>query len=240
MLQVRNWHAVACGLSAFLTLAGAARAAIVVDTFEQAQGPIVLNAAPGTVGGFQDGAGILQTERNIRVSGSSVGGGPISAAVSGGQLTVTRPAGSLGEVDLWWDGNNSTETFSPTGLLGLNLTAGGNTGFAIQTVATSSTALELQLVVWTDGSNTSRILFTLPTGAAIVEIPFSDFEVFSGAGANFASVGAIYLYTSNNSGAWTFSLTDIRVETLATIFVDGFESSDYCRWSSFLGGAGCI
>ncbi len=229
---LKSWRTAAFGLVGILALASAALAVIVIDTFEQAQGPVSLNAAPGTVGSFQDGAGILQTERNIRVSGSSVAGGPISATVAGGQLTVTRPAGSLGEVDLWWDGNNSTETFSPTGLGGANLTAGGNTGFAIQTVSSTSTVLDLQLVVWTDGSNTSRVLFTLPAGAAIIEIPFSDFEVFSGAGANFASVGAIYLYTSNNSGAWTFTLTDLRLERLATIFLDGFESSNTSAWSA--------
>lgn len=229
---LKSWRTAAFGLVSILALAAAAPAVVVVDTFEQAQGPVSLNAAPGSVGSFQDGAGILQTERNIRVSGSSVAGGPISATVAGGQLTVTRPAGSLGEVDLWWDGNNSTETFSPTGLGGANLTAGGNTGFAIQTVSSTSTVLELQLVVWTDGSNTSRVLFTLPAGAAIIEIPFSDFEVFSGAGANFASVGAIYLYTSNNSGAWTFTLTDLRLEKLATIFLDGFESSNTSAWSA--------
>lgn len=222
----------AAGFIGFLVLAGPGAAVIVIDTFEQAQGPVSLNAAPGTVGSFQDGAGILQTERNIRVSGSSVAGGPISATVAGGQLTVTRPAGSQGEVDLWWDGNNSTETFSPTGLGGANLTAGGNTGFAIQTVSSSSTVLELQLVVWTDGSNTSHVLFTLPPGAAILEIPFSDFTVSSGAGANFASVGAIYLYTSNNAGAWTFTLTDLRLEKLSTIFQDGFESNSTDAWSA--------
>lgn len=228
----KSWRTAACGLVGILALAGAAPAVIVIDTFEQAQGPVSLIAAPGTVGSFQDGAGILQTERNIRVSGSSVAGGPISATVAGGQLTATRPAGSLGEVDLWWDGNNNTETFSPTGLGGANLTAGGNTGFAIQTVSSTSTVLELQLVVWTDGSNTSRVLFTLPAGAAIVEIPFSDFEIFSGTGANFASVGAIYLYTSNNSGAWTFTLTDLRLEKLSTIFLDGFESNNTNAWSA--------
>ncbi len=240
MFRAKVWCVASCGLTGFLALAGAAQPVIVVDTFEQAQGPVVLNAAPGSVGSFQDGAGILQTERNIRVSGSSVAGGPISATVAGGQLTVTRPGGSLGEVDLWWDGNNNSESFSPTGLGGVNLTAGGNTGFAIQTVSSSSTALEMQLVVWTDGSNTSRVFFTLPAGAAILEIPFTDFEVFSGAGANFASVGAIYLYTSNNSGAWTFTLTDIRLELLSTIFLGNFESNDFCGWSAVVGGAPCI
>lgn len=225
-------RALVCGSTGLVALTSAAWPSIVVDTFEQAQGPVTLNAAPGTVGSFQDGAGILQTERNIRVSGSSVAGGPISATVSGGQLTVTRPSGSTGEVDLWWDGNNSTETFSPTGLGGIDLTAGGNTGFALQTVASSSTSLELQLVVWTDGSNTSRVLFTLPAGAAILEIPFTDFQVFSGAGANFANVGAIYLYTSNNTGAWTLTLTDLRLEALSTIFLDGFESNNTSAWSA--------
>ena len=228
----RLWRATIYGFTGLVAFTGAARPVIVIDTFEQAQGPVSLNAAPGTVGSFQDGAGILQTERNIRVSGSSVAGGPISATVTGGQLTVTRPSGSTGEVDLWWDGNNSTETFSPTGLGGANLTAGDNTGFALQTVTSTSTSLELQLLVWTDGGNVSRVLFTLPAGAAILEIPFTDFEVFSGAGADFANVGAIYLYTSNNTGAWTFTLTDFRLETLSTIFLDGFESNDTSAWSA--------
>jgi hypothetical protein len=227
------------GLTAVLALASAAGADIVIDTFETNQGPVVLNLAPGTVGTFQDGAGILQTERNIRVTGSSVAGGAISANVTGGQLTVARPAGSLGEVDLWWDGNNSSTDFNPVGLGGISLTTGGMTGIAIQTVSSTSTSLEMQLVVWTDGGNTSRIFFTLPAGAATIELPFAQFELFSGSGANFTSVGAIYLYTSDNSGAWTFSLTDIRVKRLSTVFVDGFESNAYCLWSSQTGGLPC-
>ena len=46
------------------------------------------------------------------------------------------------------------------------------------------------------------------------------------------SVGAIYLYTSNNSGAWTFTLTDLRLEKLSTIFLDGFESNNTNAWSA--------
>jgi hypothetical protein len=233
MFIERGFRLAVSGLTAGLVLASAVRADIVVDTFETNQGPVVLNMAPGSVDSFQDGAGILQTERNIRVTGASVAGGAISANVTGGQLTVTRPSGSSGGIDVWWDGNNSSTSVDPVGLGGVDLTAGGLTGFAISTSSSNSTALEMLLVVYTDSVNISSVFFTLPAGAATLEIPFAHFELIWGAGATFTNVGAIYLSTLNDSPAWTFTLSDIRIQRLSTIFLDGFEDDGYCSWSNY-------
>jgi hypothetical protein len=194
----------------FLVLPGSVTAQLLIDDFSSAQGPVTLSMVPGTVEDFADGSGILQTERNIRVSGSSVAGGNISAQVMAGALTFSRPGVSNGEVDVWWDGNNNTNTFNPTGLGGLNLTTGGQDRFRVTVVSSSSASLNMRLVVWTDGTNFSERNFTLPTGGGTVDLTFASFTLGGGVGASFINVGAIYLRTVEASGDWTASIDEIR------------------------------
>jgi len=230
---VRPFSLLLVAAGAFASATSLRAAAVNVDTFATDQGPVTLSTAPNTVNDWvnDSGAGtILGAERNIRISGSSVAGGSITAQASSGQLTITRPSGSTGEVDLWWDGQSNSSSFSTTGLGGADLTAGGNTGFQINSVSSSSTTLRMQIYVYSS-AGTSHKFFTLPSGSGTIEIPFAEFET-SGFGADFTSAGAIYLYTADNSGAWSLTLNSIKLAYLSRIFNDGFETADYCVWSS--------
>ena len=208
---------------------------IVIDDFNSGALTVVLNSAPGTAANFVDGnAGtVLQTERNLRVSGSSVAGGNISATSGIGSYSFTRPAGSDGTMEIWWDGNNNSTTFMPTGLGGVNLTANGQNAFRFQVTSSSSAALSLAFYVWTDGGNLSRGELTLPAAGGTVDLPYSSFSVFGGAGASFTNVGALFLGTTSPSNqAWTAVIDDLRTVQSALIFSDGFATGTTVRWSS--------
>jgi hypothetical protein len=211
-------------------LGGPAGAAdLVIDDFSTAQGPVSQGTTFSTANDFVDGAGILQTERNLRVSaGADVSGGPLTAQVSGGTFTFNRPGATLGQIDMWWDGDNSTATFSPTGLGGIDLTAGGRDRFRIPVVSSSSASLQMRIIVWTDGTNLSQRDFTLPTGGGTVELLFSSFTVAAGTGGDFTNVGAIFINTILNTGAWTATLGTLRAAEPDTDGDGIVDSLDNC------------
>ena len=223
-------------LSTVVGIPGAAVAqSIVIDDFNSGALTVVLNSAPGTAVNFVDGnAGtVLQGERTLRVSGSSVAGGNISATSGVGSYGFTRPAGSDGTIEIWWDGNNNSTTFQPTGLGGVNLTANNQNAFRFQITSSSSAALSLAFYVWTDGGNLSRGELTLPAGGGTVDLPYSSFGVFGGSGAAFTNVGALFLGTTSPSNqAWSAVIDDIRTVQSSLIFMDGFATGTTVRWSS--------
>lgn len=223
----------------FATAAGIPGAAfaqsIVIDDFNSGVLTVVLNSAPGTTGSFVDGnAGtVLQSERNLRVSGSSIAGGNISATTGLGSYGFTRPAGSDGTIEIWWDGNNNSTTFQPAGLGGVNLTTNGQNAFRFQVTSSSSAALSLAFYVWTDGTNLSRGELTLPAGGGTVDLPYASFSVFGGSGATFTSVGALFLGTTSPSNqAWSAVIDDIRTVQSSLIFMDSFSTGTTVRWST--------
>ncbi len=192
---------------------------ITIDTFST-NSPTT-SFGPGGGGGtltrFDDGAGILQTERNIRLSTGSLGAAETVSVDVGttlaGALAFARSAGVTNTtVEVWWDGNNDTSVFNPTGLGGINLTAGGQDRFVINVVGSSDTVKQMRLVVWTDGSNLSEQNFTLPAAGGTVTLLYSGFTIAGGTGANFTNVGAIFLRTVDPSGAWSAQITNISTQ----------------------------
>ncbi len=206
-----------------------AGAQLVVDTFEVSQPLLELTSVPGVVHDHNaDDPSILGGERDLRISGSDLSGGNITAQVTGGVLTFNRPGASVGEVDVWWDGLNNTSTFDPLGLGGMDLTNGGSTDrFRLHVISSSSAILQMRMVVWTTGTAFSEMNFTLPTAGGFVDLPFASFTP-SGGGAVFTDVGAVYLRTVEASGAWTASLGSVAitnslpsVELISTTFATG-------------------
>lgn len=193
--------------------------AIVIDDFNTPSATISLLAPGGTVTRFDDatpGNTILQTERNLRLGSLSSGGGAFDLQVSfgscpAGQLCFNRAADVVnGSVEAWWDGNNDTNVFSPTGLGGIDLTAGGQDRIRITSVSSSSTTLNMRVVVWTDGTSLSEHNFTLPAGPGTVDLLYANFTTPLGSSpANFANVGAIFLRVVEANGAWSAQLGQI-------------------------------
>lgn len=187
---------------------------IVVDDFSTNSAGHI-RVSPGTDTSFDDGSGILQTERNLRLSAGTVGpGASIEMNVASGAMGFTRSASLTGgTIEMWWDGNNNTATFSPTGLGGVNLTAGGQDRFVITVNSSSDTSSLMGLQVWTDGSNRSEHTFTLPGAGGTVTLPYANFVNTGGTGADFANVGAIFLRTADDgAGLWIASIEDIRTQ----------------------------
>ena len=210
---------------------------IVIDDFNTGPITVTLNSAPGTQANFIDGSpgSVLGIERNLRVSGSSVAGGNISETTGLGSWSFTRPAGSNGTIELWWDGDNNTTTFSTTGLGGANLAANGQNALRFTVTSSSSAALSLAVYFY-NGGNVSRGELTLPTGGGIVDLPYASFSVFGGSGVNFASVGAILIGTTAPSDAgWSAVIDDIRTTQTNLLFADSLETGTTVRWSSTAG-----
>lgn len=222
------------GLLMAASMSGSAAAqSIVVDDFATGPVQVILDTAPGTESQFVDGAGIVQGERNVRVSGSSVAGGDITAEVANGVLTFDRPSGSTGTIEMWWDGNNDSTSFAPTGLGGIDLTANGQNAFLLETTASSSVSLFLNLYVWTDGSNSSVISLAFLNSATRITIPYTSFVAAAGSGADFSNVGAIFLGTGEGADQpWSLSINDLRTVNMNSIFEDGFEIGGTGHWSA--------
>ncbi|MEM1204206.1 MAG: lamin tail domain-containing protein [Acidobacteriota bacterium] len=108
----------------------------------------------------------------------------VAGHVLGGERDVVRSGPST----RWtWDGADGTVELDPTGLGGVDLTAGGFESVFVVGVPASAVAAELTLEVWTGAGRPSAVRVDVDAGVARgIEIPFSDFR-----GADLADVGAV-------------------------------------------------
>lgn len=182
-------------LPALVLLASSAGAQTTIDLFTTNQA--TLSAPPDAASTATGGADIIGTRRGLAVK-NLLGTGPTSAGAAGGAfslaVTATTPD-SRGEARLSWDGDTNPTVLDPVGLGGVNLVGGSARGFRIRVNSTSVAGVELELAVHTDAANASRAARLLPLIAAPTDvlIPFSEFRVASGSGADFSDVGALEL-----------------------------------------------
>ncbi len=176
--------------------AQAAAAQTTIDSFTTNQASIL--APPGGASNVATGgADILGGRRYLSPTNLS-GAGPTTVAVSGGNLTFsvtnTTPD-SRGLATVRWDGTTGIGP-SPTPSIGpVNLTSGGASGLRIRVASTSVAGVELEMTVYTDSSNLSRAGRRLPLVAAPTDffLPFSEFRLAGGSGADFTTVRALVL-----------------------------------------------
>ncbi len=169
-------------------------AQVTIDTFTTSQS--TLTAPPDQSSAVTGGADIIGTTRGI-VQHELAGAGPSTDAVAAGLLTLTVPnttPDSRAEARLSWDGDLLPNVLDPVGLGGVSLTTGNATGLRIR-VASAGANAELEFTVYSSAANFSRAARLLPVIASSTDIfvPFTEFRVAGGTGANFASVGAIEL-----------------------------------------------
>ena len=145
-------------------------------------------AAPEAIGG----------ERDFSVQLTSATGSVSLAAndVTPGVLEFTASSVATGNRAVIWDGaDGDGATLDPTGLGGVDLTAGGTGRYLVFLVGSDHVGGQLDMRIYTDSGNWSLGQITIPdTGGAAtsqVVVPFSSFVVQSGSGADFADVGAI-------------------------------------------------
>ena len=201
------------GLLLLAFLASPPASAVVVDDFSTLQLPLTVPPdAASTVGG----AGVLGTNRDLTASRLS-GPGAVATSVGGGQFTFIADPDTRGEAVLSWDGDSDPAILDPTGLGGLDLTAGSATTFRLRVEGTTA-GMELLMEVFSDGANSSRAALVLPAigAAADVHMAFLGFQPVLGAGADFANVGAIVLTVRDTGSNLAAAQLDVSlVDTVA-------------------------
>lgn len=193
--------------------------ALNIDTFDTSQLALVVTtsgvAAFGTVG---DGVAtnIMGGERDMLVYCTSGCTGPttrIFGEVSGvdpdSVFRHSQDQGVVGSTLLTWDGYDSDGfTLDPTGLGGVDLTAGGSeVGFQYSIIEDDVPA-KMTFKVFTDSSNVSEFVVTLGGSVSYQNYAFAyaDFAPVIGTGADFTNVGAIQLSVESLGTSLDFSL----------------------------------
>lgn len=221
LLRRRSRAALLGMLIALAATAMPASAQITIDTFTTNQA--TLSAPPDASSAVTGGADIIGTRRNLVVR-TLTGAGPTTAAVAGGNLTLTVTAttpDSRGVAEITWDGDTNPAVLSHTGLGGANLTTGNASGFRLAVVS-ATVATELEMRVWSSAANWSRASLRVPvTGSATnFFLPYSEFIVGGGTGASFTSVGAIQLFARNTEGVFTLNEVIATAPAVAATKVD--------------------
>lgn len=220
-VQLRRRRAALLALPLALFAAGAG-AQTTIDSFTTNQA--ALSDPPGGNSVATGGADILGTRRGILVKNLR-GAGPTTAGVAAGALTLTVAAttpDSRGEARLSWDGDTNAAVLSPTGLGGVNLTGSFARGFRIRVNSATAAGGELVLTVYTDGANYSKAARRLPLIAAATDVlvPFSEFRVAGGTGADFSDVGAVEMTVRGSELTLAIDLVDTSFPAVAATKVD--------------------
>lgn len=190
-------------IAAVLASVDAQAALVVVDDFSTAQA-LVTDAVVDLDGIWSSSAsglvGILGGQRDIFVFKSSgPAGGTSSAGVAAGSYGFANTAGTTGLSIIRWDGSTivpiattlvgAIVSIETTGLGGIDLIAGMNTGFSVVVTGASAGAIAT-LQVYTDAGNWSELTVSIPVPGTYV-IPFPVFAAVAGAGADFSNIGAL-------------------------------------------------
>jgi PKD repeat protein len=174
-------------------------ASVLIDAFDQNPTQFLTVACcSGTGASAVDNTGVLGGERDIETTmltgffgtQNVFAGPPLNSLYHAQQPLMT------GTTRVSWDGNDDNPTTpDPTGLGGADFTDGGsNSGLQIHINAANGPA-DLVFTAYTNGANISTA--TLSLSGSITNqsffIPFANFTVVAGAGADFANMGAFEL-----------------------------------------------
>jgi uncharacterized repeat protein (TIGR01451 family) len=206
------------GLCACLGSPAAAQP-IVIDDFSTNQAALALTFPPAGTSASSTVAGtMLGGERDLLISLTSgvIAGNGLSATVSTGFYSYSQDATIAGSGRVEWDGADGNATsLDPTGLGGVDLTAGGTQNAFLVRLLSDDLPLPLVLDVHTDGANASTRSLALPGlifASTDYVIPYSAFSVLSGAGASFNNVGALTLTVGSPVTA-----PDLVIDLVSTI-----------------------
>jgi hypothetical protein len=196
-------------LAGLVLLAGTGRSgALLIDDFSTDQTVILLGGAPDSTSSQVVGAGILGGQRDMELA--LLTDMFIVMAASGGTLNYLS---ALSETTglIVWDGLDAPDTLSPTGLGGVDFTAGGEDKIALPLLDNNLSA-PIVLTAYTNGVDFSTATVNLTGSAPQRLVVFhTDFVADpSGAGADFTNIGAFSLFID---GSATPGLT-LEVEEL--------------------------
>jgi uncharacterized repeat protein (TIGR01451 family) len=178
-------------------------------------------AAPEAIGGERD-IFVDATAGNITVEANGIG--------NPGLLVFDVGALANGTKVITYDGTDgNAQVLTNTGLNNLDLTTGGANAFRFLIGGEAGTQLVVRVF---SGANSSIRTVNIPTtlplpnpgdpSTVILDIPYADFTVNAGTGANFSSVGAIQIEVA---GADTADAIIDSFSTVApTIFTRNFAN----------------
>jgi hypothetical protein len=176
-----------------------------------------------TISDTTDVTGALGGERDLWIT-KTAGTGDIILYVNKddtGLLTLNTESATKGIAEVVWDGDDNDPTVISTTLLNLDLVAGANDAFLIQSVSDDQPSA-LLVTVWCSASNYSEATVSLPGGIGIGSVvdfivPYSSFTVAGGAGCDPGATDstparAIRLFIDGTISDGT-DLTIDRIET---------------------------
>lgn len=183
-----------------LTATGTVAQPIVIDTFSTNQASLQLDFPPAgtSTASSASGAGILGSERDMEIdlAGGVIAGNGMDAVVSSGFFSYSQDATIQGSGRIEWDGTDGSPALNPTGLGGIDLTAGGTQDAFLLSVIFDDLPVDVVIEVYSDAGNASSLTFTSPGlifAATNFVIPFSALTPTLGAGVDWTDVGAITL-----------------------------------------------
>lgn len=226
--------------------AGSAQAIITVDDFEEPLGSFqsveVDNSMPtdfDQLGPF-DPNRVIGGYRDLQLDLVQNGGLPFSGASAGvfaGRLFWSNDAGVSSGLTVQWDGDDNSSIIDPTGLGGLDLTAGGLDRLAVELFQADLPGLTAKFTIWTDENNFSVLERTFDSTIFSTQtefFEFADFDVAGGSGADFADVGAIELMLMGPASI------DAEIEIIGIVPPIGVPEASSLLGLGFIGGLGLL
>lgn len=214
----------------------AAQAGMTIDSFDSRQHIFADRVYGATNSSFlvTPEAEVLGGERDlcVRHVDGAVG------ALMGDVACVFPDAASLscglrvmGCLSLVYDGPDASSDVDPTGLNGIDLTAGG-TSYAFKFGLVSDLGADLAITVYTDATHYSMAWLTIPTDPAFNFITtYAGFSQFFPAGpdggADFTNVGAIAFLLCNGPGG-----ADISIGEIVTVDDPRFGAGSVGYWGA--------
>jgi hypothetical protein len=174
--------------------------AVVIDDFSTAQSVVAPLVAPFSQ---VSGPGILGGERDAYLGLTS--GSSISASIENHALWYLEEDNSDGYLYLTWDGPDDAPEVDHDGLDGADLTEGGTQNALKVEILFNSQTATLGFVAYS-ALGSSIVYFDAPSGASTQVVPFSDFEVLGGGGADFANLGSLIFLSEPGAPGQTMQL----------------------------------
>lgn len=192
---------------------------IIIDDFSSNQPLLFANGVNTQVSNLGTGGGILGSERDNAVEW--VSGSIVRSDFVGGDYNFQSFSSTEGRGTLVWDGADGLPAASDIDYIGLgsvDLTTGGSVDALKLATVTASNSPRVDVEVYSDAINwsvyTVAALGSITTPTDLV-IPFADFTVASGAGADFANVGAIVLRTEGIGVV--LNVEQVQAEPMVTV-----------------------
>jgi len=187
---------------------------------DQAQLSVTFPPAGASLSSVVTGPSIIGFERDLLVNltGGTINGYSLRAGVGDGFFSLSQDATIKGGARVEWDGfDNDPSTINPTGLGGVDLTSGWTQDALLLRSFFNDLPTDVVLRVYSGAGNVSVFNFTLPgPSEGNYAIPFNDFSVESGAGANFTDVGAISLSAGSGSTSPDLVLLPLGTTSILT------------------------